>query len=264
MTIGELYTYVNAMIAKEVEGNTFTPATFNVIINETNIQMFKDEYGLLERQAKATGKGLYELLFSGSPLRVFTETKAGSGSNIILLSTIDPAYEQFVACTAIHDDLYKDVELVDLAEANYRRAKMDGMLLYEQPIISLHSNKLVILPTDVGLAGTELIYLRMPKTPIYDYYIKNSTGKVYYLPPLYKAITTDGITKIYTSTGALVDSGVTVPGAIIGTFVMIDYTSRSVELEWKTSYHTDFVRRLLVKAGVPLRDAFIAGSTKTE
>jgi hypothetical protein len=257
MNLGEIYIYINTMIAKEVEGNTFNPITFNSVIKDTDIELFKDEWEMLERQAKAQGKPLYELLFSGSPLRTFTVTYSGGNTTLgsILLSTLT-GFEQFIACTVINKNIYKDVEMVDIPEAIYRKSKLDGSILDESPIISLYNNRLQILPTNMGVEANslEMIYLRMPVSPFFDYYIKNATGKAYYLPPGYYTEGDHESCTIKNSIGVQIDTLCTAPN---NTANATPYNSASVELEWKTSYHGEFIKRLLRKAGIPIRDSFI-------
>jgi hypothetical protein len=254
MNLGEIYIYVNAMIAKEVEGNTFNPVTFNAVIKNTDIEMFKDEWEMLERQARAQGAELYKLLFSGSPLRLFTEAHSGAPTNGEISLLVIPTFEQFIACTVVYDATYRDVELVSIPEANYRKSRLDGSVLYESPIIALYKDRLKIYPADVGDDGCELIYLRMPIAPFFDYYIKNSTGKAYYLPPGWTAEGSWSSCTIKNHDGVQIDTACTIPN---NTTNATPYDSASVELEWKTSYHGEFVKRILRKAGVPIRDNFI-------
>jgi hypothetical protein len=261
MTLGEIYIYINAMIAKEVEGNTFNPATFNAVIKEVDLESFKTEFDMLEQQAKAQGMPLYQLLFSGSPLRDFTESYTGyAPGGDMLLSFFTPSLEYLLACVAIYQSLYVDVEIVDIKEALYRKSKLDGMSLYEQPIISVYKDRLRILPTNMAsVAGSpmEVIYLRLPVAPFYDYYIDNTTGKAYYFKPGYFAtyVAEDQYAISNENSIPVVGAGnVTVPNNETEATL---YYSKSTEFEWKDSYHPELIKKILRKAGLPLRDDFI-------
>lgn len=222
MTICQLIQYVRFLSDKEQRANAFTPEQLNLTLRAVNKEVFN--FWLTRFQSENVVP---------EPLRKFLVT-VSNGTVTSGVYTIPSNFRAIVSteATVTIGGVLKKLELVSENESSALRV-YPGRNAYERPFCSIHNGEILIYPTNA--ANLTWTYLKMPTTPVYDYYIDANYNEV---------CLASGATHLLTS-GEVGSSGQTAGATVTGT---------TVELEWDDRIHEEFVNRMLEKLGVNLRE----------
>jgi len=231
MTTREILDLVRFYGNKSQKGNAYTPEDFNLSLKDFNMQIYNDELSKFQVGA----------IIPSQLLRF--KTSIVSGSLTTGSYTLPGDYQELItnSFTALIGGVSKYGEFVDDTIAK-RMTHDAGYKLRENPIAKLKDGSFKVYPTDATAFSFE--YLRVPVTPIYDYYIDANLNEVF-MP-------------VGTSHTLLINEvssgGDDTVGAIIA--------SLTVELDWDTIIHPRFVADLLLPMGVNLREADIVTASQ--
>lgn len=248
MTLQDIIDYVNFIIRKSQAGETMTPEQFNTLIKGFNLQVFRSELDTVEVMAKEQRRDLYRVLQTYTPLLRYVKTSQVNTSGGVATKPAD--YVHWVSVMVRYNGRMRLVEVISHEEMGNRRSSMIDSPLSIKPALVITGASVYVFPKDVGAitdGGLEFTYLRMPAQPVYDYCFHQSTGKYYYMPVGSFIKTVGGVNNLYyfnTPTPAVLD--VMHPGKQSG----LDYTSKTVELDWDERYHPVFIDQLL-RAAIP-------------
>ena len=223
MTVCEIVKYVRFLVNKHQKGNVFTPEDINLSFNDTNLQVYNDE-----RAKFQPGLPIPE------PIRRF-KTSVISTTLTGGVYSIPSAYGELISAAFSVEvgGVKKYGRFVDESTSK-RLISTPSARLRENPIGVLKSGSIVIYPTDADRLTFE--YLRLPDTPVYDYYIDEFLNEICLAP---------GAT--HTLAGTEVGSAGQVQPTVV--------TSLTVELDWDKEIHPRVIAHMLERMGLPLREA---------
>jgi hypothetical protein len=260
MTIREFVQYCRDVSNKDENGNGFDIDQFNVQIKVVNVEKFQSYWKLAEDMAAAQKEALSAIIFRLQELSDFIEPIY----DLTLVSEVGPVYSfRFAAFPSdyryfmgmIIDD--KPADLRPYTEINkFRRGLLNGdpdgrPLVFEGP------GMFEFIPNDVK--GATLTYLRIPKTPYYDWCLDSNDNEVFM--PVGSYVQWNPSLKVF----CLFDEN----GSLMVTSVSRDdfsklstYTSKTQELEWEDTMHVHMANAVLEKLGVNLRSPEIVQWTE--
>ena len=242
MNLQRLYEFINLKTNKNQSGNTLNPDRFNVALDAVNIDYFKLKYGLPEEYVpgrslpkqywESTTKNtddlsIHKVLLGGSlsvPLQVDNKGYAEKPSDYVHVSSM-----AFNKPVTYGNRTLQEPRTIELLTDDQWTPRLQNSITkpnYDYPIARIIGNKIQFEPKDIK--NVEFAYLRMPKTPFYDYIIENDA--VVYLPE-----------------GGVHDGSVLAAGT----------PSRTVELDWSVDNHTDIAEMIINYVSTNLRESFL-------
>lgn len=233
MNLGQVFKLVNFISNKDQTGDTITPEQFSeIILPAVNIMFFKKKYGLPEdyQPGQPIPRQAWELTQKISDdLRKFKEIQPAWLIDSAGISQIPSDYvhrssitKTYIPYTGAQPKTVVVEELTDSEAASRRSNSITGPTV-KNPFCVFHKNYIQFYPSN--LQSVEFVYLRLPKTPFFDYTIAND--EYIFLPQ------------------GQFHNGTVLPA---GT------PSRTVELEWPEETHIDFVNRIMEYVGINLRE----------
>lgn len=183
--INDVYLYCNFLLNKNQSGS-FNGNEFNICINAAQQQYFRTKLGLPE---------MYQQTFREAPQQ-FQATQSNSDSlkPFIVTADVSKSGKGFnvppdFAAWGNGDYLYvykegestlstvQPVEFVTLGERASRLNDYNIKPSLEYPIATYINNQIVIDPQDITRA--QMIYIRYPSTPKWDFYVNSNDQEVY-------------------------------------------------------------------------------------
>lgn len=249
MTQQQILDNVNFFANKEQSGKTFTPDDLNAVSPLLNIELWLKELGLSQEyqldipiskvmyeinqlNTEATRK--FKVVFNDEtqPLPVTPQGIMSLPSDYKYPSSITYKYSTNTANCETEIE-YKAVEVLTEGQFDMRRGSKLMPPTHKNPVCCFYDSYIKFLP--LNLQFINFTYLRLPKTPFYDYYI-DSNDNIVYLPAGSSHLLSAG------ETGSM--------GQTVGTV-----NSLTVEWEYDEMFHPEIVYRLLLKLGVNMREA---------
>lgn len=233
MNLGQIFKLVDYLANKDQTGDTITPDQFSdVILPAINIMFFKKKYGLpedyqpgqpLPRQAwqitKKISDDLRNFKVPQPAWLVDSNGRANIPSDYVHSSVISKTYIPYQGANPQTTEVE---ELTDSQAAARLSNSIVGPSI-KNPFCVFFKTYIQFYPTN--LQSVNFVYLRLPKTPFFDYIIVND--EYVFLPA-----------------GRFHNGSVLPPGT----------PSRTVELEWPEETHIDFTNRILEYVGINLRE----------
>lgn len=231
--------FVNGILNKDQAGRVISPDRFNTLLKTASIRQFKRKMGLPEeyRPGQPIPRDYYEVnKRSTESLRRFKKIMGEGISGQMIISKYgysDLPSDYFIVryVNYVNDGVIREVKIVEDKEYNECMSDSITFPTLRNPIINLEDERVKLRP--LGMQFVNFAYFRLPLTPVYDYYIDNSTLEEVYLevgqtPPEIK-VTYSG----YSSAA--------------------DNRSVSVELEWNDVDKMDIAMIILSDMGVNIR-----------
>lgn len=234
MTIDQILKYVNYICVKENSGSTLTPDQFNIILLASNTNLFNKAVTQAEIIAIQSKMPFSEALFSMAHLREFHVSESitfTSGS--FNLSSLSNTFAYWGSMVALYNGAYRRVELLTDKELAERRTNMVIRQLKDFPGAQVLGSTIKVYPTNITTA--EFVYMKVPATPVYDYYIDANLNQVYLT-----------VGQSYTLTSGETGSAGQTSGQTVN--------SQTVELEWNNLSHVEFCNEILTRVGISLKD----------
>jgi hypothetical protein len=120
-----------------------------------------------------------EALYSVVALREFHVKEAITfTAGVFDITELTNSYGYWSSMIALHDGIYRQIELLTDHDLTLRRTNMLAKQLSDYPAATLFGNNLMVYPTDIATA--EFFFLKNPTTPIYDYYLDEYQVQQYY------------------------------------------------------------------------------------
>ncbi len=267
MTVNEILTLVNFIINKEVSGDALVPDSYNSLLKEVNISLFNEYWGAY---IPLIGEPMLQYVLSDSPLSTFIEKddinctkstgQATLPTDIIHLFSIDSSVSGL------------SIDIITPYEAYKRKGSVLSIPAKVKPFGFIQGSKFQAYPFDQSLGISSgggmslatvplnIVYLRLPVAPFYDYCQSNTSLKRVFMPEdsVIVEITVPGTRYDLYLDGVAISTDVTktgvTSGGVAGATV---YTSLTNELEWKENTHTQFISRILSKVGINLSEPTI-------
>jgi hypothetical protein len=249
MTLDFLYKYLLFISNKAVTGNSISPEEFNIALQVANIKHMKVKCGLPESYRPG------QPIAPQSPETTIVITddimpfKVHMGSPNVPYMQVDaqgyaPIPPDFFYPMAISYKYFKNVDCT----GSFRLKKVDNLtdqqfdyvagsfirkptLAY--PCCNFQAGVIRFLPENIQ--RVEFVYLRLPATPVYDYYISAEGEHIYMAPGTTHAL--------------LAGEEYPTTGATTGTV-----TSLSVELEWNDTNKLDILSLVMSMLGINMRE----------
>lgn len=261
MNLQEILDYINLLANKDQRGRTFTPDKYNTALQGVVIKYFKWRYGLPEeyqpgmplprisweitqkitddlRMCKVLLDGIHNPLAQVNSQGIYTLP-----TNYIHYASIGYWYQLIEIGQAPQ---VVEIDVVTEGEWNSRISdaiEAPGKDFLNPPICKFNASDIQFWPKDIQFASFS--YLRLPLTPVYDYYYSEAEQPIY-LPP--------GTS--HTLTGTEVGSA----GQIAPTVV----TSNTVELEFPADTHIDIATLLYQIMAQNLKDPMMYQAAERE
>lgn len=234
MTTAQILKYVNYICVKENSGGTLTPDQYNIILLASNIDLFNKLVGQAELLSIQSKIPFSEALFSMAHLREFHVLESitfTAGS--FALSGLANTFAYWGSLVSLYRGAYRRIELLTDKELADRRTNMVTKQLKDFPGAQVLGDTIKVYPTDIATA--EFTYMKVPTTPVYDYYIDANANQVYLTQGQSHTLITGEIGSAGQGSGQTV-------------------TSLTVELQWNNLYHVEFCNEVLRKVGINLKD----------
>lgn len=252
MNIDKIYDYILYISNKDEKSGDVAPEKFNLVLEAVNLELFEEEWEKLMALLKMSGTSVEVVLSNNSPLNTFSVLE--EEKNIV--DTID-RYDDFVkllTMTMTFPEI-KPVEMVNEHELSRRRAGVADKPIEHYPVCVVRHDAIYIYPTfptnTKPFYTIEIVYLRMPATPIYDYCIKSNDDLIYMAPDWYVTPSdVDGQFDLYNDQSIIVATNVSYPN-----YVADPSPSLSTEIEWPEDAMNTFINRIFEKVGLPLSQA---------
>jgi hypothetical protein len=225
MTLFELYKAVNFRLAKDKQGNAFTPDNFNVALEAVNLDLYNTEFEKVMRPEQVTDDELFDFNW----FRRTTGLKANA-------LPID--YKHHISLTVNG----KKARIVNPAELDTYKSSVMKPNPAANPVATFYIDYIEALPN----GDMVLSYYRLPLTPYMDYVV-NEYGEIFYMPVGSRLLSDGG--NLVSATGAVLQTGVSHLTA-----TAYPYTSATSELDWRDNFHSKFVNQLTEWGAMNLRD----------
>ena len=229
MTIFEIYQAVNFRLAKDKQGNAFTPNDFNVALKAVNETIYSQQLNLLLRVGQ-DGR-VVVLNDEFAEINWFRSRQTLKGNQLPL------NYRQYIS-------ILKDGKLADIVTPliydSYTINALCPIITERPPVIFFAS---YVMPYD---GDYELTYFRKADEPYMDYCI-DANGQTVFMPVG---------SRINSLGGNLLD----VQGNVLKTAVThlyaqyFPYLSTTRELDWRATFHSEFIKPLCEWGSANLRD----------
>jgi len=248
MTLDEIRKLTNYICVKENSGNTLKPDQLNFILPACNINMFNrkikqaEELALTKKNLPNYNSAFLEALLSMVELREFHANEDITfTTGAFDITTLTYTYAYWEAMTTIYRGASRGIDLISDTELRNRKTNMLAPQLEDFPAAQINGSIIKVFPSDIATANFS--YLKIPATPVYDYYLDANQNIVYLAVNATHVLTT----------GEIGSSGETAGQTV---------TSKTVELEWNTVFHAEFANELLEKVGINLKDDRIRAYSK--
>jgi hypothetical protein len=237
MNLYEIFESVNFRLAKDKQGNAFTPDNFNTALSAINDDKYSEE---LAKVMKVTANGI-EIQPNGDQLEIGwfkkTETLTRATTNGVSLP-VD--YRQYIS-------LKINGRRASIIPSDILDKFASSVLAFnpnERPQASFFPDYIQTIPTN--RSSVVLTYYRLPLVPYMDYVV-DENGKVYFMP-VGSVLTAEG--------GSLQDSeGVEIANSVSHLLATTyPYTSVTQELDWRRTFHPSFIDFLVEWGAMNLRD----------
>ena len=234
--LGELLNYVNFIAEKEKAGYTMTPAEYNSLLPVVTQEFANMEYDEYERTQKLSDTLRVLETYLGGTSRPLTIDTNGHGTLPSDYWHVDSGSVSLKYVIAYDSDGEPEVhetpiDVLTNSQFVYRKSSRLEKPTRQYPACTFRNTYMEVLPKD--LRRIEMMYLRYPVDPIYDYYIDAFGDNIYLLP-----------STTHTLTGTEEGSA----GQVAPTIV----TSTSVEIEFPKNTYIRIARLLLSKIGISL------------
>lgn len=225
MTLFDIYNSVNFRLAKDKQGNAYTPDNFNTALKAVHLDKYNAEFEKVMRPEQQTDDELFEFNW-------FRKTTGLKGNAL----PID--YKHHISLMVNG----KKAKIINPKELDIYKSSVLKPIPTENPVATFYINYIEAIPN-----GTmELAYYRLPLTPYMDYVV-NEFGEVFYMPVGSRLTSNGG--NLLGVTGALLQTGVQ-----HFTATAFPYTSRTQELDWRENFHSSFVNPMTEWGAMNLRD----------
>jgi len=224
MTLCEMISLVRFISNKSQRGNAYTPADFNLSLKDVNLK-------LLSEYLKGWSPGMP---IPSEILKFVTHVPAGTLVTGVYTLPADFRIltDRTLACQI--SSKTRQVDLMPASEARILRAH-GFRSLGHQPVGVIEGSTITVYPTNA--TELQLSYIRIPVTPIYDYYMDQYGTEVCMAASTTHALGTGEIGSLGQTSGTV--------------------SSLTVELEWDDYVHPQIAIRILEKLGVSLRESDI-------
>lgn len=260
MTLELIYKIVGHYTSKHYSGRTLTMELFtDVLINE-NIKLFAKIFQDVKLSMEQGKKSLSEAISLVGGINIFLEYLEGKDVTGGIL-TLESNYYYYDVFYLFSGGLFRPVEVLLEKDAQLAKTNMLGRSLTEHPICVISGLEARFTPNTGKTVKANYSYLRRPADPYYDYCIKVDSNTEVYMP-VGSVITA--------SPGTGWDLKTSAGGAIIAQnvthllFPAQEYTSRSVELEWKDTEIITIINNIIGGEGISLRDVELFQMEKSE
>jgi hypothetical protein len=179
LTLGNIYSYLNTMLKKHSSGNSFTPDQFNSILAIENIKFFNHQIEQIQ-QYLTSDKDFREELLSSKLLRpLLTTQNVTPTTGVYNLTGLTNTFVYWVSAitTAIYNGRIRRINIITHNEFEKMQTNLLSPPIKHNLVAILAGNNITIYPTDVGEIA--LTYVKLPTTPIYDYYIDSNRNKIF-------------------------------------------------------------------------------------
>lgn len=219
MTLGELYSYIDYLSNKEVNGKQLSLENYKVLLTVVNSQYFKDEFQKIIPALAVTGNEETLKVFNNSPLYRFLNSAsltltAGVGA---LPTTLGST----ISGTALMGTSWKFASFVSTEEADRKKYNILTPNLEEKPIFTQTPAGYQFIPNSI--VSAKVNFLREVLNPYFDYCM-DADDKIRYMP-VGSLITTGNV--LEDDSGNVLVSNVTHINS-----PTLPYTSISVEFDW--------------------------------
>jgi hypothetical protein len=248
MTNDFIYKYVLFLANKAVTGNNPSPEDFNIALNASNLKHFKKKTGIPEeyRVGMPISRQSFEVtqiitddvlpfkIHMGDqntpPLSVNSNGYADIPSDFFYPSALSHKYFPNTDCTGSY--ILRPIDVLTDSQWDHIAGSAIRMPTLMYPACNFQNGVIRFLPKDIQ--RVDFVYLKLPETPVYDYYI-NADGEHIYMIPGESHVLLTG------------EQGSA--GQTSGTV-----TSLSVELEWHDINKLDIVSLILSNLGINQRE----------
>lgn len=175
VTVEDIRQQVFYLLNKHQSGNTLNGAEFNQALKFANLSFFKRRYGLPESYRPgmplpAISYEVTQLIIDGlSPFKV---TRGGRDYPVI---TVDKNGWAALPPDYIHaSSITYNVTPVEILRDSQFQDRLNNSITFpskKDPICSIHAGYIQFQPTDLG--SVNMVYLRLPVTPVWGYTITN-------------------------------------------------------------------------------------------
>lgn len=254
MTLTNIYKLINYIADKYQDGETFTPGDFNILIEAADQEMYMEELDKIKNLLQMEGRVNLSDLVDASPLQDFKErttvTISDGAYNSIFNLPSDYVYRISLMIT---QTVYQRVEFMTDDQLAIRRMDLISKPLAIYPAAVIYDTYVQVFPLIDRSYSGDFVYLKETTKPYFDY-CRDSDGNVIPMPVGYYVSYNAplGYHILYDASDNVVENNVTYPN-----FTTSPSTSQTVELEWKTIYHTKIIQRILTKAAINLDDRAI-------
>jgi hypothetical protein len=237
LTHQNIIDYCNYLINKDQVADPISPLEYNAIIPVVNIEIYNREKQRLLQLSQGQHMKFVELVRDSYLQDVKKEYDDGGGETYQLPDDCD----YLLTVRAITDNYGVKVNLVSEDKA-YEMA--NGLVDGSDAIYAYQVGKNLKMSVVSNIVW--MIYLAIPETPVFDYYI-DSDNNYQYLHLGHKIIFSRPDYEVYDSNGNIVASGISYPH--------IDgYLSKSKEFAWRDSVTTTIVNLIFEKMGINIRE----------
>lgn len=235
LTHQNIIDYCNYLINKDQVADPISPLEYNAIIPVVNIEIYNREKQRLLQLAQGQHMKFVELVRDSYLQDVKKEYNDGGGETYELPDDCD----YLLTVRAITDNYGVKVNLVSEDRA-YEMA--NGLVDGSDAIYAYQVGK--NLKMSVVSNSVWMIYLAIPETPVFDYYI-DSDNNFQYLPV---GANTNGSGVFW----EVLLNGVTLAQSI--NYPHFNHTSKSKEFAWRDSVATTIVNLIFEKMGINIRE----------
>lgn len=240
MNLYSLFEATNFRLAKDKQGNAYTPDKFNIALEAISSDRFEKE---LEKVIKFTANGVEIIPDTDQPQISWFRQKSSLKAHLEGYS-LPLDYRHYISlklggrkATPVSPDILdKYASSVLTFNPN------------EKPVCAYYDDLLDPHVQTIPLnTGALLTYYRKPLVPYMDYVV-DASRRVYFMP----------VDSVLTSGGVLNDSlgNLIVSGVSHITATAFPYTSRTEELDWRETFHSSFIDYLVEWGAMNLRDTF--------
>ena len=251
MTLDDIRKYTEGVADQDRSGQSCTEEQFNLYLQSENIDLFNEEWAKVWLASAEQNEKLLNVLSSHSPLYVFKKNgDIGITGSYFPLPT---DYRYYLSISAIGGSEDRDIEVVEEKEFNRRCYTILRDDPDQKPFCRLEDNGFHLIPNDID--DINLVYIKTPETPYYDWCYNITTLVRYYMPV---GSTINALGQLRDSEGNLLQAGVAHSSGAL------TYTSLSVELEWREDMHIKIANGILEKMGISQKDADLYTMAKNE
>ena len=245
MTLGDIYGYLNTMLKKHSSGNSYSPDQFNYILTVENVKFFNHQIEQIQKYANSD-KDFRESLLASKLLRPLLSTEnITPTTGVYDLTGLSDTFVHWASAitTAVYNGRIRRVDLITQNEFEKRQTNLLSPPIKHNLVAILAGDNVTIYPTDDGQIA--LTYVKLPSTPIYDYYIDGNRNKIFM---------TEG------SSHVLSGSEVGSAGQIAPTEV----SSLTIEFDYGQEFYPMIAEYLLSSLGVRTKNQLVFQSAENE